>query len=94
VLLPTGIRAVPGSHRSTTPHARGVVPAQNPGMAVPGGCSCCNFSRGTPHWLQGPAALGAAFFAQVRGFAFGALITGLLLGTGRTVARRPQWDRM
>jgi hypothetical protein len=94
VLLPTGIRAVHGSHRSTTPNARGVVPAQNSGMAVPGGCSCCSFSRGTPHWSQEPAAVGAAFFAQVGGFVCVALITGLLVGTGRTVARRPQWDRM
>ncbi len=31
-----------------------------------------------------------SFFAHVGGFVFGALVTRLLVGTGRIVARRPQ----
>ena len=34
---------------------------------------------------------GVAFFAHVGGFVFGALITGLLMSSGRVVARTPQW---
>src|SRR5271157_3731888 len=36
---------------------------------------------------------GVAFFAHVGGFVFGALVMGLLVGTGRIAARRPSWDR-
>jgi membrane associated rhomboid family serine protease len=71
----------------------GWLPISLPAWLYLGGWFLLQFFAGNSALVAGTGGGGVAFFAHVGGFVFGALLTGLLVGTGRIAARRPQWDR-
>jgi membrane associated rhomboid family serine protease len=67
-------------------------PFRIPAWLYLGGWFLYQFFEGNSALVAGKSGgSGVAFFAHVGGFLFGALVTGLLVSTGRVVARRPQW---
>ena len=71
----------------------GWVPIRIPAWLFLGGWFLLQFFEGNSALLAGTGGSGVAFFAHVGGFAYGALGTGLLVSTGRVVARRQQQVR-
>jgi membrane associated rhomboid family serine protease len=71
----------------------GWFPIRIPAWVFLGGWFLLQFFEGNYSLVAGTGGSGVAFFAHVGGFAFGALLTGLLVGTGRIAAQRPQWGR-
>ena len=70
----------------------GWFPIRIPAWLFLGGWFLYQFFEGNSALVSGKSGgSGVAFFAHVGGFAFGALVTGLLLGTGRIGARTAQW---
>ncbi|HME74655.1 MAG TPA: rhomboid family intramembrane serine protease [Mycobacterium sp.] len=67
-------------------------PVSIPAWLYLGGWFIYQFFEGNSALVAGKSGgSGVAFFAHVGGFLFGALITGLLVSSGRVVARTPQW---
>ena len=71
----------------------GWFPIRIPAWLFLGGWFLLQFFEGNSALVAGTGGSGVAFFAHVGGFAFGALVTVLLAGTGRVAARRQQWVR-
>jgi membrane associated rhomboid family serine protease len=71
----------------------GWFPVRIPAWVFLGGWFLLQFFEGNSALIAGTGGSGVAFFAHVGGFAFGALLTALLVHTGRIAARSPQEDR-
>jgi membrane associated rhomboid family serine protease len=92
------IAAVLGAYFVLYPDSRvltfvGWFPIRIPAWVFLGGWFLLQFFEGNSALISGTGGSGVAFFAHVGGFAFGAVLTALLVRTGRIAARSPQEDR-
>jgi membrane associated rhomboid family serine protease len=89
------IAAVLGANYVLYPNSRiltllGWFPIRIPAWVYLGGWFLYQFFMGNYSLVAGTGGSGVAFFAHVGGFFFGALVTALLIGTGRVAVRARQ----
>lgn len=93
MLLLTGMRAVHGSHRSLHPTLVGWFPLRIPGRPFLAAVLVAVF-EGNSALVAGTGGSGCRVLRTSRRIRLRGAHSTTLVGTGVTVTRRPQWDRM